>query len=246
MLSMYRIVYFLLVLFLVVSCQKPKNYTIYLAGDSTCAQKKTDKRPETGWGMEFQPFFKDYVTIANHAKNGRSTRSFVSEGRWDSIMKLLQPGDYVFIEFGHNDQKTDSARHSSPEEYYEHLCSFVDDVKAHKGNAVILTPIVRRRFNEEGQFFGTHGQYVDEAIKAAKDKEVPLLDMTKATRDLLIKMGEEESKKLYMIADSGVWKNYPQGRDDNTHLNVDGAKTVAGLVVQEMKDEQLPICEDLK
>ena len=243
---MYRIVYFLLIAFFVVSCHKPKNYTIYLAGDSTCAQKEPDKRPETGWGMEFQSFFKENVTIANHAKNGRSMRSFVSEGRWDSIMKLVQPGDYVFIEFGHNDQKTDSARHSSPQEYYEHLCSFVDDVKRHNANAVILTPIVRRHFDEKGQFIPSHGEYPAQAIKAAQDKDVPCLDMTTATRKLVVDLGDEESKKLWMIADSGVWKNYPDGRNDNTHLNVEGAKKIASMVVQEMKNAQLDICKDLK
>ncbi len=239
---------FTLFLFVLVvsSCQKPRNYTIYLAGDSTCAQKEAKAYPETGWGMEFQPFFKDNVTIANHAKNGRSTRSFVTEGRWDSIMSLVQPDDYVFIEFGHNDQKTDSARHSSPEEYYEHLCSFVDDVKAHKAHAVILTPIVRRHFNENGEFVPSHGQYPAEAIKAAKDKDVPFLDMTTATRELVVKLGDAETKKLWMIADSGVWKNYPNGRADNTHLNVEGAKTVAGLVVKEIKKAHLEIAKDLK
>lgn len=239
----YTILFCILI---VTSCQKQKKYTIYLAGDSTCAQKKPDRYPETGWGMEFQSFFKDNVTIANHAKNGRSTRSFVTEGRWDSIMNLVQPDDYVFIEFGHNDQKPDSARHSTPEEYYDHLCSFVDDVRSHNANAVILTPIVRRHFDENGEFEPSHGVYPAEAIKAAKDKGVPLLDMTKATRELVVKLGDKESKKLWMVADSGVWKNYPDGRCDNTHLNVEGAKTVAGLVVKEIKDADLEIAKDLK
>ncbi len=242
---MNKLKYLILLTIVFVACQRP-DYTIYLAGDSTMANKKPEKSPETGWGMELQSFFNDNVTVSNHAKNGRSSLSFVSEGRWDSIMNALQPGDYVFIEFGHNDQKRDSARHSSPEEYYERLCQFVDDVKSKNGNPVLFTPIVRRRFNEEGKFYDTHGKYPAKVKLAAKEKKVPFIDLHKRSEELLKNLGEEESKSLFLIADSGVWENYPSGVDDNTHLNKKGAKEIAHLAVQELIELGLELQKDVK
>lgn len=239
--------FLLIALIVFTSCNKSKDYTIYLAGDSTMAEKKLEKYPETGWGMEFQTFFKDNVTIANHAKNGRSTRTFIQEGRWDSIVHLLQPNDYVFIQFGHNDEsKKKVERYTSPDDYYKNLCRFVDDVRAKNANPVLLTPVMRRRFNEAGEFYDVHGEYPDLVRKAALDKKAPLLDMHKASQELIVNLGEEASKSLFLIADSGVWENYPNGIDDNTHFNQNGAKEMAALAVEEIKKARLEINQDLK
>ena len=229
-----------------VSCQK-SEYTIYLAGDSTMSEKRPEKRPETGWGMQFQQFFNDNVTIANHARNGRSTRTFIEEGRWDSIVGLLQPGDYVFIQFGHNDQSKHKVdRYTSPDEYYENLCRFSEDVRTKGASPVLLTPVMRRRFNEYGKFYDVHGEYPDLVRKAARDKNVPLLDMHKASEMLLVDLGEEASKSLFLIADSGVWTNYPDGINDNTHFNKQGAKEMARLAIEEIQKSELAILEDFK
>lgn len=244
---MRYIKFLLIVLIVFTSCNEREGYTIYLAGDSTMAEKKPEKYPETGWGMEFPTFFKENVTIANHAKNGRSTRSFIQEGRWDSILQLLRPDDYVFIQFGHNDQsKQKVERYTSPDDYYKNLCRFVDDVRAKNANPVLLTPVMRRRFNEAGEFYDVHGEYPGLVRKAALDKKVPLLDMHKASEELIVGLGQEASKSLFLIADSGVWENYPDGIDDNTHFNQKGAKEMAALAVEEIKKARLEINRDLK
>jgi lysophospholipase L1-like esterase len=135
--------------------------TLWLAGDSTMAQKQPDKRPETGWGEALQPCFDSTaVRVANRAMNGRSTRSFVAEGRWKAIVDSLKPGDYVFIQFGHNDEKVGTANYSSPEDYRRNLVRFVDDVRSRGGHAVLFTPVVRRRF-EGARLVDTHGAYPD-------------------------------------------------------------------------------------
>src|SRR5436190_14396992 len=119
--------------------------TVWLAGDSTMAQKQPDKRPETGWGEALQPCFdSSEVRIANRAMNGRSTRSFVAEGRWKAIIDSVQPGDYVFVQFGHNDEKIGTNNYSSPEDYSVNLVRFVDEVRAKRALPVLFTPVVRR------------------------------------------------------------------------------------------------------
>src|SRR5512133_976881 len=125
--------------------------TVWLAGDSTMAQKQPDKRPETGWGEALQPCFdSSVVRIANRAMNGRSTRSFLAEGRWKAIVDSLKAGDYVFIQFGHNDEKVGTPNYSSPDDYRRNLLRFVDDARSRGGHPVLFTPVVRRRFE------GTH------------------------------------------------------------------------------------------
>jgi len=228
------------------SCNPSKPYTIYLAGDSTMAEKKADKRPETGWGEHLQDFLSEKVKVANHAKNGRSSKSFVTEGRWDSIMALLQPGDYVFIQFGHNDEKVKREdRYSSPEDFYSNLCGFVDDVRSKEATPVLLTPVMRRRFDENGQFYDTHGEYPVMTRKAAVDKDVILIDMHILSEKLIVELGEEKSKELFLIAEPGVWKNYPNGRDDNTHFNDNGATEMARLAAFAIKESDLAIQKDI-
>lgn len=243
-----KLFYFIALVLLttVFSCTQSKPYTIYLAGDSTMAEKKADKRPETGWGEHLKGFLSERVTVANHAKNGRSSKSFVTEGRWDSIMGLLQPGDYVFIQFGHNDEKVKREdRYSSPEDFYTNLCGFVDDVRSKEATPVLLTPVMRRRFDENGMFYDTHGQYPVMTRKAATDKHVVLIDMHKLSEELIIEMGEEKSKELFLIAEPGVWENYPDGRDDNTHFNNNGAAEMARLAANAIKESELAIQKDI-
>lgn len=220
---------------------------IFLAGDSTMAVKAANKYPETGWGMVLNSFFTERVSIENHAKNGRSTRTFIEEGRWDSLVSKVHRGDYVFIQFGHNDeskQKVD--RYTSPEDFYKNLCRFVDDVHGKKGIPVLLTPVMRRRFDEKGMFYDVHGAYPDVTRKVAADKNVVLLDVHKSSGELLSKLGEEASKALFLIAQPGLWINYPDGIDDNTHFTEYGAQEMARLVVDAIKESDLKLKKALK
>src|SRR5215203_3296652 len=167
---------------------------VYLAGDSTMAQKADDKRPETGWGEYLQSQFDDErVKIENHAQNGRSTKSIINEGRWHAIVDKLRKGDYVFIEFGHNDEKLDKAETGTAAngEYRNNLIRFIKDVRAKRAFPVLLTPVMRRRFNEKGEFFDTHGEYPDAVRKVAAEYKVPLIDMHRKSEAVIKSLGEE-------------------------------------------------------
>jgi lysophospholipase L1-like esterase len=222
--------------------------TIYLTGDSTCAKKLPEKRPETGWGEMFPQFFDEKkVVVDNRAMNGRSTRTFISEGRWQQVVDSLKKGDYVFIQFGHNDAAKDRVdRYTPPEDFKSNLRKFIAEVKAKKANAVLLTPVMRRRFDKDGKFYDSHGEYPNLTRAVAKKSKVPMLDLHRKTETLLIKYGVEESKKLFLQLKKGEHANYPEGVDDNTHFNPRGAEEVAKLVVEEIKSKKLKLRKYLK
>jgi lysophospholipase L1-like esterase len=209
--------------------------TVWLAGDSTMAQKQPDKRPETGWGEALQPCFDSTaVRVANRAMNGRSTRSFVAEGRWKAIVDSLKPGDYVFIQFGHNDEKTGTANYSSPDDYRRNLVHFVEDVRARGGQPVLFTPVVRHRF-EGAHLIDTHGAYPDAARAAATEAQVPLVDMTRASAAFVEPMGPDSSRSLWLHLEPGANPNYPAGVHDDTHFNPLGAQRMAGLAIHALR-----------
>src|SRR5436190_4224615 len=163
--------------------------TIYLAGDSTMAQKLPEKRPETGWGEMLQQFFDEKeVKVENHAQNGRSTRTFISEGRWTNIIEKLVEGDYVFIQFGHNDESKEKVdRYTPPADFRANLVRFVNEVRARQAIPVLLTPLMRRRFDAGGVFFDTHGEYPDIVRAVATEQKVILIDMHRKSEALLKK-----------------------------------------------------------
>jgi pectinesterase len=220
--------------------------TVWLAGDSTMAQKQPDKRPETGWGEALQPCFdSSEVRIANRAMNGRSTRSFVAEGRWKAIIDSLQPGDYVFIQFGHNDEKVGTNNYSSPEDYARNLVRFVDEVRAKRAQPVLFTPVVRRRF-DGSQLVPTHGAYPDEARAAARVRDVPLVDMEGSSTTLVQQLGPDSSRTLWLHLDGGANPNYPNGVHDDTHFNPLGARTMAGLAIDAIRSLKLGLATKLR
>lgn len=219
--------------------------TVYLAGDSTCANKQADKRPETGWGEMLGAYFKDgKVKIDNRAMNGRSTKTFISEGRWQAIVDALKKGDYVFIQFGHNDSSKDKGeRYTPPEDYRKNLVRFIADVRAKNATPVLLTPVMRRRFNEKGEFYDTHGEYPDIVREVAREYKVKLLDIHRETETLIKSYGSEGSKKLFLYLKPGENQNYPKGIEDNTHYSPDGARETARLVMQEIIRQKLGLRE---
>lgn len=208
---------------------------VFLVGDSTCATKDLGKQnPERGWGHMFAPLFDASVTVENHAVNGRSTKSFRDEGRWDTVLSALRPGDYVFIQFGHNDQKiADSTRYASPADYAENLRRYVREARERGAEPVLLTPVVRRHF-VDGELTDTHGEYPAAVRRVAAEERVPLLDMEPLTREWVSSLGDEASKGYFMWVEPGVCPRYPDGRQDDTHLNVRGARTVARMVADEV------------
>ena len=236
----------LLVLTGSVSAKEP--ITIYLAGDSTMAEKLPDKRPETGWGEALQQFFNaDRVRVENHAMNGRSTRTFIEERRWQAIIDKLKEGDYVFIEFGHNDAAKDRPdRYTPPDDYRRNLIRFVGDVRDKKANPVLLTPVMRRRFDNAGNFYDSHGEYPDIVRAVAAESKVPLIDMHRKSERVIKQYGAEGSKKLFLQLKPNENPNYPNGIEDNTHFSPVGAEIMAGLAVEGIREQKLSLAAYLK
>lgn len=226
--------------------QKP---TIYGIGDSTMANKtKPEENPERGWGQMLPLFFNGNITIDNRALNGRSTRSFITEKRWDDIYKTLKKGDYVFIQFGHNDQKEkDSTRYTNPHTAYRHnLIRFVTDTREKGATPIIFSSIVRRNFNEKGVLISTHGEYTVEARLVAQELNVPFIDMEYYTELLEQSYGPEKSKQLHLHFKAGEIPYYKEDKADDTHLGVKGATEVAKIAVEELKKTKLDIVKYIK
>lgn len=214
-----------------------RSVHIFLAGDSTMAAKADDKRPETGWGEDLERRFKPgTVKVENRAANGRSTKSFIEEGRWQTIIDDLQKGDWVFIQFGHNDQKKDSPeRYASPDDYKKNLIRFIAEVKAKGGNPLLLTPVVRRRFDKDGKFYDTHGEYPDVVRAVAAEHKTPLIDLHKLSGEMVSKFGAAGSKKFFLHLEPGKSDNYPKGVADDTHFSPYGAFVMASMVAVELR-----------
>jgi lysophospholipase L1-like esterase len=238
----------LILLFSIFAFAQKSPIVVYLAGDSTLAEKKPEKRPETGWGEMFQQYFDaGKVVIENHAQNGRSTKTFISENRWQAIVDKLKKGDYVFIQFGHNDQsKEKGERYTPPEDFKKNLARMVNDVLAKKANPILLTPVMRRRFDKDGKFYDAHGEYPDLTRSVAKDLKIPLIDMHRSSEKLIVGYGLENSKKLFLQLKAGENPNYPNGIEDNTHFSPLGAEEMAKLAVAEIKESKIKLRKYLK
>ena len=233
-----------------------KKTTIFMIGDSTMANKSIQGgNPERGWGHMLGGFFTDDIIVDNHAVNGRSSKSFVDEGRWEKVLSRIKPGDYVVIQFGHNDEKPKEDRHTDPGTTFDaNLERFVNETRERGAHPILMNAIVRRNFiapkdplasddarrekaepEVEGDtLFDTHGAYLDSPRNVARRLDVPFVDANRITHDLVQSMGCEESKKLFVWVAPNTLPAMPQGRQDNTHLNVYGARTVARLLVDAM------------
>lgn len=217
-----------------VAAPLPKR-KIFLAGDSTISIKDPKAYPETGWGMPFVHFWDSSITVVNRAKNGRSTRTFISEGLWASIEKEAGEGDYVFIQFGHNDEAKEKVdRYTTPQEYKANLIRFVNESKAKRAKPVLLTPVSRRKF-KDGKAVETHEEYSKLMREVAATLNVPLIDLDKKSMELYQQFGEEASKLLFLQLQPGEHPNYPDGKVDNTHFSELGARKIAQLVLTEIR-----------
>lgn len=203
------------------------------------ADKAASERPETGWGTPFSERFDDSVTVENHARNGRSTRTFLEEGRWQPVVRSLAENDYVFVQFGHNDEVPSKEQHTTEEEFEANLEKFVEETREHGAEAVLLTPIARRHFDEEGDPKDTHRVYSELTRTVAWGRDVPLVDMDERSLTLLRELGPEGSKRLYNYLPSGEHPNYPEGVADDTHFSERGARRMAELVLDGVEELNL-------
>lgn len=251
-----KLAFLLLAFFLLSAFRADKPVTtIFMIGDSTMANKSiAGGAPERGWGHVLGRYFDEEIHIDNHALNGRSSKSFIDEGRWDAVIAQVKKGDYVFIQFGHNDEKTAPKRYTVPGGTFDdNLRRFVNETRAKGGIPVLFNSIVRRNFvrpqdeainkdarsvpgqaaipQEGDTLFDTHGAYLDSPRNVARELGVTFIDLNKMTHNLVQGMGPVESKKLFMWVAPNTVPALPQGREDNTHLNVYGARIIAGLAV---------------
>lgn len=238
-----RPLYLFLSLLVLSSFSFPEQHkiTVWLIGDSTMAIKDPKTYPETGWGMPFVNFFDSTVVIDNRAKNGRSTRSFIKEGLWKPVTEKMQEGDYVLIQFGHNDEVKTKGTYTTEAEFQGYLEKYVSESKLKKAIPVLITPVARRSFDPSGKIVETHAVYAEIVRKVAAAQGVVLIDLDRDSQVLLQEFGEEGSKNLFNHLAPGENPNYPEGRQDNTHFNELGARRMAELVLAEMKSQYLDL-----
>ena len=222
----------------------PTHTTVFMIGDSTMADRpKPAENPYRGWGQLLPSFFDSTVTVRNYAVNGRSTKSFIDQGRWAAMLGQLRAGDYVIIQFGHNDEKKqDPARYTDPATTYrQNLERFVNEARAKGATPILCTSIVRRKFGASGALVDTHGAYPQATRDVATELHVPLVDLQRNTAELVSKAGPEQSKALYVWVAPGAWAMYPKGVQDDTHLSLAGATAVARLAAIGIKATGLPL-----
>lgn len=219
-----------------------KQVTVWLIGDSTMSEKEVKAYPETGWGTPFSHFFDSTVKLDNRAKNGRSTRSFRAEGLWKPVVENLKEGDYVFIQFGHNDEgKEKIGRYTTPDEFKANLTAYVSETRSKRAIPVLVTPAARRKFDATGRVMESHPVYSDVVRSVAKEQEVPLIDLDRKSQELLQQFGVEHSKWLFNHLHPNEHPNYPQGRQDDTHFNELGARKMASLVLAGIRELDLEL-----
>ncbi|BFT29963.1 hypothetical protein D210916BOD24_11390 [Alteromonas sp. D210916BOD_24] len=222
-----------------------KPVTLHLVGDSTMSDKPMLSYPERGWGQLLPEFLLPTLKVKNHAANGRSTKRFADEGRWQVLLSELSQGDFVVIQFGHNDQKqSDPVRYADAEEAYpRYLDSFITDVNAKGAHVLIASSICRRHFDEQGQLKRTLTDYALAARKVAEKNAVPFVPMNNVTCEFLETIGEKKSNDYFIKVPADLYARYPQGKTDNTHLNVVGAAKVAQLFVREIVTSGHPLSQ---
>jgi lysophospholipase L1-like esterase len=224
------------ILMLVSFVPDQKKIKIFLAGDSTMSIKLEKNFPETGWGMPFNHFWNENLTVVNKAKNGRSTKTFMSEGLWKQIMDEASAGDYVFIQFGHNDEvKSKVNSYTTPDEFTGNLKKYIGDAREKKMIPVLLTPVARRKFDATGKIEQTHLEYAALVRKVAAEEKLLFIDLDAKSMELYQQFGVENSKLLFCQLKPGEHPNYPEGKDDNTHFNELGARLIAQLVLKEIR-----------
>ena len=219
-----------------MSAMPAKKIKIWLCGDSTIAIKQTTSYPETGWGMPFVHFWDSTVQVNNLAKNGRSTKTFINENLWQQVLEGASEGDYVFIQFGHNDESVEKKeRYTTPAEFKANLTKFVKEARALKAIPILLTPVSRRKFDTTGKALETHQLYSALTKEVALAENVLFIDLDSKSRDLYQEFGKENSTLLFLQLKPGEHPNYPDGKIDNTHFSELGARLIAQLVLKEVK-----------
>ncbi|MDR2627883.1 MAG: rhamnogalacturonan acetylesterase [Dysgonamonadaceae bacterium] len=236
------------ILTVILSASDRKPVTLFTIGDSTMSDNRVlsddPGDPGRGWVQELHRFFRsEKLVIKNHAQSGRSSKSFIDEGRWDKVLAQITPGDYVLIQFGGNDQKKqDPKRYTDAEtSFKDNFRKFVGETRAKGGIPLLATSIVRRAFDKEGKLRDTYGRYASAVPEVGEELNVPVIDLQTSTRKLVEEYGVEDSKKLFLWIEPGVAERFPDGRKDNSHLCVEGAVEVSRLFVKGLQEIKHPL-----
>lgn len=219
---------------------------VFVAGDSTAASYPEEQAPMAGWAQMLQAHFGPEVAVRNNARCGRSSKSFIEEGHFGRIEENIREGDYLFIQFGHNDEKPGDRGTEPYTTFQEHLERYVELARRKKAHPVLMTPVQRRKFDESGHLLQTHGDYPDAVRQLAARLSVPLIDMTERTEELYRSYGSEASKELFVWLKPGEHPNYPDGAQDDTHFHEKGAEQVCLLVLEEIRKLKLPLAALIK
>jgi lysophospholipase L1-like esterase len=247
MLKLHSRIFFAGLLALMAFAIPPKKkIKVWMIGDSTMCTYEPTRAPITGWGMPFAYFFDSTVAMANRARGGRSTRTFLSENRWQPIADSIEEGDYVLIQFGHNDEAKEpqyAARYTSVPDYKTNLIKFITETRVKRGTPVLITPVTRMKFDTTGKALETHTEYTNAVFEVAKKYNTPVIDLDKKSRELLQQTGPKNSKLLFMQYEPGQEPLFPEGQKDNTHFNEYGARRIAQLVLAEIKNLKLELAD---
>lgn len=226
---------------------KAKNpIVVYLAGDSTVCDQENE--PFAGWGQALPCFFKRGVAVSNHAYSGRSSKSFIEERRLEKILETIKEGDYLFIQFGHNDQKDDKRYTEAHTSYKIMLKVYIDEARKRGAIPVLITPVARRHFDENGRIVGAgvHYEYPNAMRQLAMEERVELIDLLEKSKKLLEEYGIRNSERLFVRAKPGEYPNFPDGIQDDTHFNEFGAYEMAKLVAEGIRKSSLALKEFLR
>jgi lysophospholipase L1-like esterase len=226
----------------------PKAVKLYVIGDSTASFYYSDKYPRMGWAQVFQELFdENKLVVENKAISGRSSKSFYDEKAWDFVYKKLKKGDFVFIQFGHNDEKKDDPeRYTEPSSTFKQFLKiYIDNTREKGATPVLLTPIHRNSW-KDGKINDTHKEYITAIRELAKETNVPLIDVAEKTKNLFESLGKNKINEIFLILEKGKYKNYPNGVTDDTHLQENGAKEISKLIAEGIKELNLTIIKYLK
>ncbi|RAV05110.1 GDSL family lipase [Paenibacillus sp. YN15] len=219
----------------------PMLPTLFLAGDSTVTDQPSAGYPYTGWGQAIGKFLNAGIAVDNHARSGRSSKSFIAEDRLNRVWKLIKPGDVLVVQFGHNDEKDDERGTEAFSTYKEHLTRYIEGARERGAVPVLVSAMQRRFFEEDGTVKDTHGDYIPAMEELARELEVPYINLAAKSRALLERMGDEPSKALFMWTAPGEYAGLPEGTTDNTHFSEQGALAIAALVAEGIREQDIPV-----
>lgn len=228
-----------------ITIEKDDNSTtVFLFGNSTVVDQ--DNEPWASWGQIIPRFFDDHICFANYAESGESANTFIAAGRLKKALTQMKKGDYVFIEFGHNDQKQKGPGKGAYYSFLTSMKTLVDEVQAKGATAVLVTPTQRRSFDDNGKITDTHLDYPDAVRWMAQKENIPLIDLHQMTRTLYEALGKEDSKKAFVHYPAGTYPNQTNALEDNTHFNPYGAYQIAKCIIEGMKTAHIGLINHLR